>query len=562
MRVLSGNDATNGEAPRLTRVEQTSAPDRPVTQPSLPDDLLRDAARRLRVIALIFAAGFVVAELSVALLDEVQREQYAHFYGWGPGSISVTIALAVAALAGSRRLPLHTIMNMGVVFEVLAAYGIAFSTYWGVYRGVAYEPEHLAIFGLSFVAPWIMFYTIVIPNAPRKALLAATLAATSVPVALLLSARYGGSTIALNTGGWITVVVVPYSLVVLTAYLGARVVFKLGTAVRKAREMGSYRLVEKLGEGGMGEVWRAEHRMLARPAAIKLVRPDMLGALGVVDTDYRHRMQQRFEREAQTTALMRSPHTIELYDFGVAEDGTFFYVMELLDGFDLETLVQRFGPLPAERAIHLLRQACDSLAEAHASSLIHRDIKPANLYVSCYGRRPDFVKVLDFGLVKLRQEDAPEGMDVTAEHGVGGTPAYTAPEQAAGDARVDGRADIYALGCVAYWLVTGEMVFAARSGLEMVAHHIRSVPRPPSERTELEVPKALDEVILACLEKHPDKRPQTADELARRLAACETDQPWTEDRAREWWDRHRPRAPRISEAERRFVPNRPSSVGW
>ncbi|KPK01812.1 MAG: hypothetical protein AMS20_12920, partial [Gemmatimonas sp. SG8_28] len=328
MRVLSGNDATNGEAPRLTRVEQTSAPDRPVTQPSLPDDLLRDAARRLRVIALIFAAGFVVAELSVALLDEVQREQYAHFYGWGPGSISVTIALAVAALAGSRRLPLHTIMNMGVVFEVLAAYGIAFSTYWGVYRGVAYEPEHLAIFGLSFVAPWIMFYTIVIPNAPRKALLAATLAATSVPVALLLSARYGGSTIALNTGGWITVVVVPYSLVVLTAYLGARVVFKLGTAVRKAREMGSYRLVEKLGEGGMGEVWRAEHRMLARPAAIKLVRPDMLGALGVVDTDYRHRMQQRFEREAQTTALMRSPHTIELYDFGVAEDGTFFYVME------------------------------------------------------------------------------------------------------------------------------------------------------------------------------------------------------------------------------------------
>jgi serine/threonine-protein kinase len=427
-----------------------------------------------------------------------------------------------------------------VVFEIAAAYGIAISTYWGVYRGLAYEPEHLAILGLSFVAPWIMFYTIVIPNPPRKALLAATLAATAVPVALVLSARYGGSTIRLEPGGWITFVVVPYALVVLTAYIGARVVFKLGTAVREAREMGSYRLVERLGQGGMGEVWRAKHRMLARPAAIKLVRPDMLGVLDSVGDEHSQRVLERFEREAQTTALMRSPHTIELYDFGVTDEGTFYYVMELLDGYDLETLVQRFGPLPSERAVYLLRQACDSLAEAHGASLIHRDIKPANIYVCRYGRSTDFVKVLDFGLVKMREAGASEDLMMTAERGVGGTPAYMAPEQAGGDEHVDGRADIYALGCVAYWLVTGQMVFQARTALKMIADHLGTLPVPPSERTELDVPKALDDVILACLEKDPNRRPQSADELSQRLATCEGMSPWTPQRAQEWWDLHRP----------------------
>ena len=542
MDVTPGSDETDVQAPLLTGVARPPTPGRRVTRPSpsLPEDLLRDAAKRLRVIALIFAAGFVIAELSVALLDPVQREQYRHFYGWGPGTISVTIALAVAVLAGSRRLSLQTIMNIGVVFEIAAAYGIAISTYWGVYRGLAYEPEHLTILGLSFVAPWIMFYTIVIPNPPRKALLAATLAATAVPVALVLSARYGGSTIRLEPGGWIAFVVVPYALVVLTAYIGARVVFKLGTAVREAREMGSYRLVERLGQGGMGEVWRAKHRMLARPAAIKLVRPDMLGVLNSVGDEHSQRVLERFEREAQTTALMRSPHTIELYDFGVTDEGTFYYVMELLDGYDLETLVQRFGPLPSERAVYLLRQACDSLAEAHGASLIHRDIKPANIYVCRYGRSTDFVKVLDFGLVKMREAGASDDLTMTAERGVGGTPAYMAPEQAGGDEHVDGRADIYALGCVAYWLVTGQMVFQARTALKMIADHLGTPPVPPSERTELDVPKALDDVILACLEKDPNRRPQSADELSQRLAACEGLSPWTPQRAQEWWDLHRP----------------------
>ncbi len=537
-----GNEDTDVQAPLLTRVERPPTPGRRAKPraPSLPDDLLRDAAKRLRVIALIYAAGFLVGEGAVVAFDPVLREQYAYFYEWGPGAISILVALAVAMLAGSKRLPLQTIMNIGVAFEVVAAYGIAFSAYWGVYRGIEYEPRHLAAFGLSFVAPWIMFYTIVIPNPPRKALWAAILAATSVPVTLLLTMRYGGTPIRLAPGGWVNLVVVPYALIVVTAYIGARVVFKLGTAVREAREMGSYRLVELLGQGGMGEVWRAKHRMLARPAAIKLVRPDVLGVSTSAGDEHRDRLLGRFEREAQTTALMRSPHTIELYDFGVTDEGTFYYVMELLDGYDPETLVQQFGPLPPERVVHLLCQVCDSLAEAHGASLIHRDIKPANIYVCRYGRSTDFVKVLDFGLVKSRREHAQSDPKMTVEGTVGGTPAYMAPEQAGGDERVDGRADIYALGCVAYWLMTGQMVFQGRTPLEVIAQHLQATPAPPSQRTELAVPKALDDLILACLEKDPNARPQSADELARRLVACELASPWTPQRSQEWWDLHRP----------------------
>ncbi len=190
-------------------------------------------------------------------------------------------------------------------------------------------------------------------------------------------------------------IVFPYVLTTIMAYVGARVVYTLGKAVTEARELGSYRLVERLGQGGMGEVWRAQHRLLARPAAIKLIRGVGVGDIGASDEAVR-----RFEREAQVTAGLSSPHTVQLFDFGVADDGSFYYVMELLDGLDLETLVRRHGPLPAERAIYLLRQVCHSLAEADSYGLVHRDIKPANLFVCRYGGEYDFVKVLDFGIAK------------------------------------------------------------------------------------------------------------------------------------------------------------------
>jgi eukaryotic-like serine/threonine-protein kinase len=327
------------------------------------------------------------------------------------------------------------------------------------------------------------------------------------------------------------------------AYVGSRIVYRLGAAVREAREMGSYRLVQRLGAGGMGEVWRAQHRMLARPAAIKLIRPEILG---VRDPGSRDLLLRRFEREAQATALMCSAHTLALYDFGMADDGTFYYVSELLDGFDLDQLVRQFGPVPAERAVHFLRQICDSLAEAHEAGLIHRDIKPANVYACRYGREVDFIKVLDFGLVKRRPAEASAG-ELTVEEGPSGTPAFMAPEQALGKGRVDARSDLYAVGGVAYWLLTGTLVFRGATAMETMVMKVHREPEAPSHRTELAIPPELEAIVLDCLAKDPGNRPQTADELAERLAAVPLARGWTDGRAHEWWDRHRPAGDRVLE---------------
>jgi len=299
--------------------------------------------------------------------------------------------------------------------------------------------------------------------------------------------------------------------------------------------MGSYQLVERLGQGGMGEVWRAKHRLLARPAVIKVIRPDVMGGS---DADRREIARQRFAREAEATSSLRSPHTVELYDFGVSQEGTFYYVMEFLDGVDLAELVKRFGPLPAERVVYLLKQICHSLGEAHERGLVHRDIKPANIFVCRYGREVDFAKVLDFGLVKGEQGDA--DVALTAENVVDGTPAFIAPEQATGDQPVDGRSDLYALGCVAYWLLTGELVFRADTAVQTLVMHVKEAPVPPSARTELEIPAGLEEIVLRCLEKDSDRRPQTAEDLLRVLEALESGPAWTRERALHWWERSLP----------------------
>jgi serine/threonine-protein kinase len=523
--------------PRLiTRAGRRSASESRVRTVGLPEDLLRDSGRRLRFIAAIYAAGTIIADGSVFLFDPVRRSDYAYFFGWGPPAIGITVAMLVVVLASNPKIAPAALMNIGLVFEVVVSYVIAAATYWGAYRGLAHEPAHLTIFGLSYVAPWIMFFTIVSPNEPRKALAAAMAAGTSVPVMLLLTIRYGGTSIALTPSLVANTMVVPFVLIVFTAWVGARVVYRMGTDVSRAREMGSYRLTERVGGGGMGEVWKARHRMLVRPAAIKLIRPD---ALGSGDADSAKTLQQRFEREAQATALLQSPHTVDIYDFGVTADGTFYYVMELLHGFDFERLVQRFGPVPPERAIFLLRQVCDSLAEAHGQQLIHRDIKPANLYVCCRGRQHDFAKVLDFGLVKPQWSSAASDVKLTAPEFTKGTPAYMAPEQAGGDP-LDARSDIYALGCVAFWLVTGQLVFPGGSAIEQMAEHLHAAPPRPSARTENTIPSALEDVILACLAKDPRDRPQNAEALDAFLAGAEPEAGWTSERAAEWWRLHQP----------------------
>jgi serine/threonine-protein kinase len=327
----------------------------------------------------------------------------------------------------------------------------------------------------------------------------------------------------------------PDFLVVAVSVVVARVVSGLTQQVARAREMGSYQVGDLIGRGGMGEVYKATHRMLARPAAIKLIRPEIMAA--------RHGEQaalaiERFRREAKAAAQLQSPHTVGLYDFGTTEDGTLYFAMELLEGMDLESLVRQSGPLPAARVVHILRQVCESLEEAHATGLVHRDIKPANIHIGRFGLRDDFVKVLDFGLVTSTGAARVTSPLATSAGTIPGTPAYMAPEMALGEA-VDGRADIYALGCVAYYLLTGQLVFASDNAMKNLVRRLQEDPVRPSERTGQPIPADLEALVLRCLAKHPASRPATAGVLGQLLAAL-TIPAWTDDQAKQWWAAHTP----------------------
>src|SRR5919112_1912774 len=327
----------------------------------------------------------------------------------------------------------------------------------------------------------VMLRAILVPSRPSRTVVLSALAflptvvvciARHHPTALLpgFAAAYQKQYMTLNTVLW--------SILGTTlATITSRVTYGLRRQVAEANELGQYVLEEKIGGGGMGEVWRARHRLLIRPAAIKLIRPQVSG-----DPEL---LLRRFEREARATAALKSPHTVQLYDFGATEDGRLYYVMELLDGLDLDTLVRQYGPLPAERVVHILRQVCSSLQDAHANGLIHRDIKPANIVVSRAGTTFDFVKVLDFGLVKLdtaRDTDR-ELLKLSADDSWSGTPGYMAPEVVLG-AATDHRVDLYALGCVAYWLLTGTMVFEGENAVQVITQHAQSAPRRPSQRVD------------------------------------------------------------------------------
>ena len=321
---------------------------------------------------------------------------------------------------------------------------------------------------------------------------------------------------------------------VLTTSVTSYVIYGLRRQVREALLLGQYTLEEKLGEGGMGSVYRARHAMLRRQAAIKLIRPELSG-----EGSLKSRALERFDREAQATADLKSPHTVELYDFGVSEEGALYYVMELLDGVNLEVVVEKHGPMPPARVVFLLRQVCDSLEEAHAAGLIHRDIKPANIFLCRHGLQHDFVKVLDFGLVTLGPELEQVDQKLTAEGVAGGTPTYMAPEMATGADTVDGRADVYAMGCVAYWLLSGHAPFERDTAMATILAHVRDTPVPPSQVSEIAIPEQLDALVLECLEKKPADRPASAAELSHRLAEAVADS-WDEEAAARWWEIHKP----------------------
>ena len=506
------------------------------TTPDLPPDLVRQATARLRVMALLYAVVFFLAAFFPSLVLEADS---AAFFGdvinWLPGTVSIFIALVVAVIASRPGLSPRRAAAIAVIFEIASSYGIAAAE---LLQPQQIDPRNATWVGLSWVSVWTLLFTIVVPASPRRSVLAAVAASTSVPVMAALSFTLFPLPVRPDAMQFFFAFVFPYVLVVAMAYVGARVLFALGNEVRKARELGSYHLLERLGQGGMGEVWRARHRLLARPAAIKLIRPP--AGPFIIGSD----AARRFEREAQAIATLHSPHTVDLYDFGIADDGTFYYVMELLDGLDAERIVTTFGPMPVARVIHVIRQVCHSLSEAGSVSLVHRDIKPANVVLCRHGEDYDFVKVLDFGLVKTirdssTSDQAPTLGALTVEHVVQGTPAFIAPEQVLGRP-VDHRADIYGTGCLTYWLVTGELVFTGDTAMQLLVQHAQATPKPPSARTRLPIPKELDAIVLACLAKDPADRPQTARELARRLEAVPLRAEWTPDLARAWWDTHSP----------------------
>lgn len=294
----------------------------------------------------------------------------------------------------------------------------------------------------------------------------------------------------------------------------------------EAKQLGQYTLEEKLGAGAMGVVYKGRHAMLRRPTAIKLLDVDKVNDASI----------ERFEREVQLTCQLNNPATVAIYDYGRTPEGVFYYAMEYLDGINLQTLVEQYGPQPEPRVIRILSQVCGSLYEAHTLGLVHRDIKPANIMLNRRGCDADIVKVLDFGLVKAIDDKKQAGM--TAANSLTGTPLYMAPEAIQSPNTVDARSDLYAVGAVGYFLLTGTPVFDAASIVELCQMHVDAVPDTPTRRLGKPVSSELESALLSCLEKSRAKRPQTARDLALLLARCPTAGQWSIEGAEEWWSRH------------------------
>jgi serine/threonine-protein kinase len=366
-------------------------------------------------------------------------------------------------------------------------------------------------------ASTVMARTITVPSTPRRTLAASVVAMLPLVPATIVAGG-GSAALTANVATWCAVSIA-------VASVGSRVIFGLRTEAAQVRRLGQYTLENEIGTGGMGVVYRASHAMLRRPTAIKLLLPDRAGEASLM----------RFEREVQMTAQLSHPNTIAIYDYGRTPDGRFYYAMEYLDGINLEELVREHGPQPPGRVVSILDQVCGALAEAHGRGLIHRDIKPANIILTERGGEPDVAKIVDFGLVKPIFDDA---LDRTQSDSatLAGTPLYMSPESMTAPDLGDTRSDLYALGAVAYYLLTGVPVFEAPTVVEIIADHLHTEPIPPSRRVAFEIPSDLEAIVLWCLNKNPAHRPSSARELRASLRRAAVPR-WTSDDAAEWWRR-------------------------
>ncbi|MDH5314910.1 MAG: serine/threonine protein kinase [Gemmatimonadota bacterium] len=502
---------------------------------TLPPDLLAKAADRVRIAALAFAVVWFIALLILNPFSRLTTGLRATSGAWpmpgnALGAVALAVSLALALAAPRLRHRPNLVINLGLGYEILLAAIFAFLKNW------EYDPR----MSLSWAAVVILVYPAIAPASTRKILVTSIIASLFDPVFHQMAAfRTPGADFSPVS------VIFPFvqsSLIAGLALVPATIIRRLGKEVRDARDLGSYRLEKLLGEGGMGQVYRASHRFLARPAAVKLISPSSMGGRTEAEVET---AVERFKREAAAASSLSSPHTIELYDFGVSDDGTFFYVMELLDGIDLQVMVEKHGPIEPGRVIHFLRQACDSLAEAHHLGMVHRDIKPANLFACRVALDVDFVKILDFGIVKVKE--APQAAHLTSPDLAVGTPAYLSPEALSG-ADVDGRSDLYALGCVGFFLLTGEEPFRAANMMQVIMKHLQETPRAPSAVLGRDLPADLQAVILRLLAKAPEDRYPDALALKAALEACDDAKAWTAEAAHAWWSANRPAAAPVTAA--------------
>lgn len=440
---------------------------------------------------------------------------------WHAGALCVSATLWLALRRGRY--------SVGIVHAADLFHGVAVCTAYAVMSRATMDqgntrPDMLVL--LIFMT-LLVLRAVLVPSSWQQTALVSLVCCTPAiwvawQVGLRAAAEFPNAElfVPINTALW--------SLsIAATSTLTSSVIYGLRERAAEAQRLGQYELLGKLGEGGMGVVYRARHALLRRPTAVKVLLPERAGDNAL----------SRFEREVRQTARLTHPNTVAIFDYGRTPEGLFYYAMELLDGIDLERLVELDGPQPPGRVVHVLQQACGSLAEAHAMGLVHRDIKPANLIICERGGIPDTVKVVDFGLVK-EVEGAAADPKLSTTTALIGTPLYLSPEAITKPDSVGPRSDLYALGAVGYFLLTGKPVFDGETVMEVCAGHLHEAPTPPSQRLGSAVPKGLEEILLACLAKEPSARPENAASLRRLLLDC-TVSPWTEDDALIWWDAHR-----------------------
>ncbi len=513
-----------------------AAGDRPLNQlalrsnaSSVASELLARGRHRLGSLALAIAVAIVLLHVAYRVLfpndllnapplaaDTLLASLFVFF------AASILLWRLCWSTIGSNALVLH----LGLAYHVIGACVVTL-------LGTAPKLSQTSVGAYGYTDAWIVVVALMLPVRPWKIAISCGLCAIALPFVVWANEflwQASAPPRELLIMNFLSTLVTSGIVVFLSSLS-----YDMRVQLTEAKRLGAYQLLRRIGQGGMGEVWVAKHSLLARATAVKIVSAEHL-ATGTKGNDA---PLMRFEREARATAGLRSPHTVTVFDFGATRDGQLYYAMEYLEGLDLRDLVRRFGPLPAGRAVFLLTQACDSLREAHRQGIVHRDIKPSNLFLCRLGDNYDFLKVLDFGLARDLTASG-TSVQLTQEGSTAGTPAFMAPEIALGTSPAEATSDLYSLGCVAYWLLTGTDVFEGKAPMQVMFAHAKEKPTPPSMRTESPIPGDLERIVLWCLEKEPEDRPQTAGELMRALAKLESFPAWRNEDAERWWKSHMP----------------------